>query len=239
MLFVGVAFVAEAALTVLWQEPLSAYYNAREQGALADELRQRELLLRAKLAGTSYAAVAVGPHTTLGTFHKAKEQQEAEKEAAAKRQEEKQRRLREAIATAEEEVGVGSALGRLSIDKIKLDTVVVQGTDDTSLRTGPGHYLGTALPGERGTVGIAGHRTTYSAPFRNLDKLGKGDSIRFETPYGDFAYSVEGSKIVSPQRREVLSEVEHSRLVLTACHPLFSAAQRIVVFARLRETRPS
>jgi sortase A len=89
-------------------------------------------------------------------------------------------------------------------------------------------------------VGIAGHRTTYSAPFRRIDRLADGERIFIRMPYGLFTYEVEGQQIVSPERVDVLNCTRHSRLVLTACHPPESAAQRIVVFAKLvRQERPS
>ena len=116
--------------------------------------------------------------------------------------------------------------------------MVVAGTDTADLRLGPGHYPGTPLPGARGTVGVAGHRTTYGAPFRKLDKLGKGDRIEMRMPYGTFVYRVEQRRIVAPTAIWVTRRTSYDRLILSACHPLYSAAQRIVVFARLIERKP-
>jgi sortase A len=113
-------------------------------------------------------------------------------------------------------------------------TVVVQGTDLTSLRKGPGHYPKTSFPGEGGTVGVAGHRTTYGAPFRTINNLKRGDEVVMEMPYGRFTYAVERTQIVPPTATEVVRRVPgRERLVLSACHPLYSAAKRIVVFSRL------
>jgi sortase A len=131
----------------------------------------------------------------------------------------------------------GDALGRLRIPAIGLSAVVVQGTGAGELRTGPGHYTDTPLPGQRGTVAIAGHRTTYGAPFRRVDDLARGDRIELRMPYGRFAYRVERTRIVAPTQVDVVDRVAYDRLVLTACHPLYSAAQRIVVFARLESGR--
>ncbi len=103
---------------------------------------------------------------------------------------------------------------------------------------GPGHYPGTPLPGTHGTVAIAGHRTTYGAPFRRLDQLGRGDRIELRMPYGTFVYSVERRRIVAPTAVWVTRSTSYDRLILSACHPLYSAAKRIVVFARLVDTRP-
>jgi sortase A len=126
----------------------------------------------------------------------------------------------------------GDALGRIRIKKIGISFVVVQGTDGSSLQKGPGHYPDTPFPGLPGTVAIAGHRTTYLAPFRHVNDLHKGNLIQLDMPYGRFTYAVEKTRIVSPSEYSVIKRVGYDRLVLTACHPLYSAAQRIVVFAR-------
>jgi sortase A len=133
----------------------------------------------------------------------------------------------------------GDALGKLEIPAIDMSEYVVEGTDSENLRKGPGHYPDTPLPGERGTVAIAGHRTTFGAPFRNLDKVKKGDQILIELPYGTFVYRVERTQIVDDSALWVTKNVGYNRLVLTACHPLYSAAQRIVAFARLVDRRPA
>jgi sortase A len=133
----------------------------------------------------------------------------------------------------------GDALGKLLMPSIGVSEYVVEGTDADSLRKGPGHYPDTPLPGQRGTSAIAGHRTTYGAPFRNLDKLEKGDRIVVELPYGTFVYRVDKTQIVDDSALWVTRKVGHDQLVLTACHPLYSAAQRIVAFARLAQRRPA
>jgi len=133
----------------------------------------------------------------------------------------------------------GDAIGRITIPAIGVNEFVVEGTDTASLRKGPGHYPSTPLPGERGTAAIAGHRTTYGAPFRRLDRLRPGNRITLDMPFGRFVYHVESTKIVDDQDLSVLRRVRQNRLVLSACHPLYSAAQRIVAFARLvREGSP-
>src|ERR671917_516276 len=133
----------------------------------------------------------------------------------------------------------GDALGKLEIPSIDSSEYVVEGTDSENLRKGPGHYPDTPLPGQRGTSAIAGHRTTYGAPFRNLNELKKRDRIVVEVPYGTFVYRVERTQIVDDSALWVTRKVRHDRLVLTACHPLHSAAQRIVAFARLTDRRPA
>jgi sortase A len=135
-------------------------------------------------------------------------------------------------------VGEGRAIGRVRIPAIGLDVVMVEGTETETLRRGPGHYPETVLPGQRGTVAIAGHRTTYLAPFRSIDEIGRGDEVIVDMPYARFVYRFEKQRIVDPTRVGVVRDVGHDRVVLTACHPLYSAAQRIVVFARLANVQP-
>ena len=133
--------------------------------------------------------------------------------------------------------GPGRALGRIELPSLDRSYVMVEGTDTATLRRGPGHYPDTPLPGQRGTVAVAGHRTTYGAPFRTVDELRRGDPIVVRMPHGRFTYRVESTRIVGPRAVEVKRAVGHDRLILSACHPLYSAAQRIVVFARI--ARPS
>jgi sortase A len=136
--------------------------------------------------------------------------------------------------------GDGKALGSLSIPRIGLKTVFVEATSHDSLKKGPGHYRGTVLPGLAGTVGLAGHRTTYGAPFRRVNELRKDSRIVVRMPYGTFTYMVTGSRITTPS--DASSLVSHAgvdKLVLTACHPLYSAAKRIVVTARLASATPA
>ena len=118
-----------------------------------------------------------------------------------------------------------------------LDVVVVQGTDVASLQKGPGHYPETPFPGQDGTVGIAGHRTTYLAPFRHIDSVEEGDRIFLEMPYAKFTYEVQKTEIVDPSDVQVVRAVGYERLVLSACHPLYSAEQRYIVFARMIRER--
>ena len=140
--------------------------------------------------------------------------------------------------TVRRTVRPGAALGRLTIPRIDGSWVVVQGTRARHLRKGPGHYATSSLPGRPGTTAVAGHRTTYGAPFRRIDELVAGDRIVAKMPYGTFTYRVEGSRIVRPSQVGVLRDIGRPRLVLTACHPLYSAEKRIIVFARLVRAAP-
>ena len=133
----------------------------------------------------------------------------------------------------------GDAIGEIEMPAIHKHAYVVQGDDTDSLRKGPGHYPDTPLPGKRGTVAIAGHRTTHGAPFRHIDSLKPGNRIILAMPYGTFTYRVERTRIVDPNATWIKDKVAYNRLVLSACHPLYSAAQRIVVFARLARKGPA
>jgi sortase A len=126
----------------------------------------------------------------------------------------------------------GQAIAILKIPAIEVDLVVVEGTDTESLKKGPGHYGQTAYPWQdHGRVGIAGHRTTYGAPFWALDELEPGDRIVLATEYGVFNYRVTGSRIIAPSDGSVLRATTEPTLVLTTCNPRFSAAERLIVFA--------
>jgi sortase A len=134
--------------------------------------------------------------------------------------------------------GAGPAPGdpvvRLEIPRLGLEQIVVSGVDTSSLRKGPGHYPDMAFPGEAGNAGIAGHRTTYGAPFEDLDKLDPGDEIITTTPAGRFVYRVRSQTIVAPEDSYVLADTGAPVLTLTTCHPRFSTAQRLIVVADLQ-----
>lgn len=122
----------------------------------------------------------------------------------------------------------GSAI---RIPDIGLDQAVVAGVARADLRLGPGHYPGTALPGQPGNMVISGHRTTYTKPFHDLDRLEPGDSIFVDTPNGSYEYVVESTTIVVPENVEPLRQTTEPVLTLTTCHPKGSARQRLVVLA--------
>ena len=139
-----------------------------------------------------------------------------------------------------EPVPEGEATARIRIPAIGVDKIVVEGVALPDLKKGPGHYPESPLPGQQGNAAIAGHRTTYGAPFNRIDELQPGDEVLVETVQGEFRYLVKdtegdgnGNLIVSPSQVEVLDDYGDDRLTLTACHPKYSARQRIVVVAEL------
>ena len=129
----------------------------------------------------------------------------------------------------------GEAIARLVIPEIGVDKIVVEGVSRGDLRKAPGHYPGTPMPGQPGNAAIAGHRTTYGAPFHRVDELVAGDEILVTTLQGSFRYEVTGTEIVSPEDVHVVEDQGDDRLTLTSCHPKYSARQRIVVTAALAD----
>ena len=200
----GVLMLADAALTVAWQEPVTALIAKLRQGRLNDDLDKLER------AGPT-------PIEQRALDHLHTDRQRVAFLARSLR-----RRLSD-----------GEAAGRIRIRKIDASYVIVKGTDPAALRRGPGIYDHTPFPGARGTTGIAGHRTTYLAPFRRIDELVPGDDIEVDMPYATFHYRVQKRQIVTPDSLWIIRRRPYDRLVLSACHPLYSAAKRIVVFARL------
>ncbi|MHB8467304.1 MAG: sortase, partial [Acidimicrobiales bacterium] len=127
----------------------------------------------------------------------------------------------------------GGVVGRLQIPAIHLDQFVVEGTSEGDLRKGPGHYAGSSLLGQHGNAAIAGHRTTYGAPFGRLEELKAGDTIEATTPAGKFLYVVSGHFVVNPGQSSVVDDYGDDRLTLTTCTPRFTATHRLIVTAKL------
>lgn len=206
----GLVVLIDVGMTLAWKEPLSTIYGTIQQGEAEDSLSELESRFPAP----------------------------ADLEAVADAKDLDQR-VAELAELFGEEVKTGEGIGRISIPAIDEDSVVVQGTDTASLQKGAGHYPETAFPGAGKTIGIAGHRTTYLAPFRRINEIEDGDEITLEMPYATFSYTVEKHEIVDPSEVEIVRNVGYERLVLTACHPLYSAAQRWAVFAKLSDVSPS
>jgi sortase A len=120
-------------------------------------------------------------------------------------------------------------LGRIAIPKIGLDSELHEGIRLTTLDRGPGHWPGSAMPGQIGNVVVAGHRTSHGAEFRHLDALAPGDEVVFSTADGTFTYHVTGTQIVTPDSLWIVDPTDTPTATLFACHPLGSTAKRIVV----------
>lgn len=209
----GLLLISWVAVTLVWGDPFTSLYTRHEQHVLSRQLDRVDRQWAAKAA----APARVSP-------------------LAAR--EESARVLRARAAAFARSARDGRPIGRIVIPRIHLRMVVVQGTTESDLEKGPGHYdatsgVDTAFPGAGGVVAIAGHRTTFLHPFRHIDALEPGDAIYLEMPYGVFRYVVYYHKVVLSNDWTILRPRPYEKLVLSACHPLYSASHRWVVFAHL------
>ena len=133
----------------------------------------------------------------------------------------------------------GDPIGRLKIGRIGLKMVVVQGTDHETLKKGPGHYEPSAIPGQGHLIYVAGHRTTYLAPFAHINDIKVGDYITFSVPYAMFTYRVQRHYIVRSDQLSVLQDRGSEILRLQACHTRFFATLRYIVVAALVSMTPT
>ena len=132
----------------------------------------------------------------------------------------------------------GEVIGRLRVPRMGVNMLLVNGTDHETLKKGPGRDLRTFMPGENRLVYIAGHRTTYLAPFSHIDRLRSGDRVTIEVPYATFIYSVTGHRIVKATDLSVLRSPQHELVELQACHPRFFASHRYIAYAKLLRVEP-
>lgn len=204
----GVLTLVWALVVWQWKDPFTSLYTTWEQHRLEGQLN-REFQDYARSRRTLVVGNTRAEARTLGL-------------AAA--------RLRRTTA-------VGQPIGRIVIPRIGLNMIVVNGTDEGSLMRGPGRDLRTYMPGQNRLVYIAGHRTTYLAPFSHIDQIQPGDRITLEMPYGAFLYSAVRHVIVPADDVAVLRSPKHELLALQACHPRFFATHRYIVYARLRSVK--
>jgi sortase A len=206
----GAVALVDAGVTLLWQEPFSALYAKLRQDNLSGAL--------AKVEHAAPTAEEKRQLVDLGDVRY---------------------RIAYLAGRLEGHAKDGSPVGRIEIPRIGASFVVVKGTDTSDLESGPGIYSETVFPGMAGTTAIAGHRTTYLAPFRHVDLLRRGNKIKLRMPYAQFTYTVIAKRVVAPTDvNAAVGNVGYSRLVLSACTPLFSAAKRLLIYARLVRTVP-
>jgi sortase A len=210
LILAGTLALIDAGVTLVWEEPFSALYARLRQDHLSGALAKVE---------------------------------RATPDAEEKRQlvnlADVRRRVAYLAGRLQGHAKDGSPVGRIQIPRIGASFVVVKGTDTSDLESGPGIYPETVFPGMAGTTAIAGHRTTYLAPFRHVDRLHAGNTITLNMPYAHFTYKVVAKKVVAPTDvSAAVGNVGYSRLVLSACTPLFSAAKRLLIYARLVRTVP-
>jgi sortase A len=206
----GVLGLAWSLTVWLWQDPFTGLYTRWEQHHLS---RQYDRTVRDWQSATG----RVPPEANV-----ASERRGVARDATAYRR----------------ETRLGQAIWRIVIGRIGLYMVIVDGTDHDSLMRGPGRDLRTFMPGENRLVYIAGHRTTYLAPFSHIDDIRKGDYIRIAVPYATFTYRAVGHEIVPATDIAMLRSPHHELLRLQACHPRFFATHRYIVDARLVSVRP-
>jgi sortase A len=215
MIVAGICSIAWALLVWQWQDPYTAMYTKYEQHKLASKFSR---------TFADYRPPAVAPvvHAKRGQTTQQAEQKRVATDATAYR-----------LALKE-----GEPVGRMIVPRLGLKSIVVNGTSHDDLTKGPGREMHTYMPGEGELVYVAGHRTTYLAPFAHIDSLRPGDTITFELPYATFHYEVTGHRIVDAHDLAVLKTHHHEELILQACHPRFFATHRYLAFAKLVRVEP-
>jgi sortase A len=209
MVVAGAGLLVWCLLVWVWEDPFTGLYTRYEQRALSQSYDRLEAAYRPRSRARPTASLAT-------------EQREIAREA---------HRFR---STAPR----GEAMGRISIPRLGLNMVVVNGTDAGSLKKGPGRDPRTFMPGQGELVYVAGHRTTYSAPFSDIDDLRRGDRVTLRVPYATFVYRVTGHVIVPASDIDRLRSRGDEVLALQACHPRFFASHRYIVYARPAELIP-
>ena len=204
LLVIGIGVLAWAATVYLWKDPFTTAYTAYEQRRLESNL-DRE-----------FENWKPAPEQVVAARHPEPPRDDLSREA---------KRFR--LASDD-----GDAIARLRVPRLDLSIVVVNGTSASDLRRGPGRHGETFMPGEGELVYVAGHRTTYGAPFSDIDELEPGDTISVELPYGSVEYRVTSHRVVDDNDLSVLETHGREELVLQACHPRFFASQRYLVYAR-------
>ena len=206
LLVVGIGVLAWTATVYLWKDPFTTAYTAYEQRRLASNLDRQ------------FENWKPSPEVVVQPGKPTPKPQRDDVSREAKR-----------FRLSSDD---GDAIARLRVPRLGINIVVIDGTDAGDLRRGPGRHRETSMPGEGELVYIAGHRTTYGAPFSEIDRLEAGDTISVELPYGSVEYRVTHHRIVDDNDLSVLESRDREELVLQACHPRFFASQRYLVYAR-------
>jgi sortase A len=210
LIALGTLTLLDAGVTLVWQEPFTALYAKFRQDHLSGSLHAIERAAPTPVERRTLASLPT-----------------------------ERRRIAFLAGELKRHAGNGGAVGRIVIPRIGASFVIVKGTGTEELKSGPGVYPETTFPGVAGTTAIAGHRTTYLAPFRHINSLRPGNRILLQMPYAHFTYTVIAQRVVAPTDvRAAVANVGYPRLVLSACTPLFSAAKRLLVYARLTRTVP-
>jgi sortase A len=205
LLVLGVLLLVWGFVVWRWGDPVTAAYTGWQQRRLADAYER----VVERYAGQH-------PVRTVHTSSPAPTQ----------------RAVRRAARRFRLDAKEGDPIGRIRVNRLGLNMLIVNGTDTSSLRRGPGRDRRTFMPGEGELIYIAGHRTTYAAPFAHIDRLKPGDRVVLEMPYGRFVYGVTRSVIVPADDLSRLRSHHREVIALQACHPRFSARERYIVYAR-------
>jgi sortase A len=205
----GVLVLAWVVVVWRWEDPLTLLLNKRYQSQLSSAYEERV----SRIHDTS--ALPRPRAQTPAAFY------------------------RRSAVTYRRTTGVGEPIGRLTVPRLGLRAMVVFGTDTESLKKGPGLHPPTGYPGQGRLTYVAGHRTTYGAPFSDIDKLEPGDRVTFEVPYGTFRYVVTGHRIVRANQLEVLQSRGLEEIALQACWPRFFATHRYIAYAKLVRVLPA
>lgn len=213
MIVAGICSIGWAVLVWQWQDPFTAIYTKYEQRKLASSFSHRFEAYRPPAAAVPSAGGSVS--------------------VAAE-----QKRVAAAATAYRRALSEGEPVGRLIVPRLGLKSIVVNGTSHDDLTRGPGRELHTYMPGEGELVYVAGHRTTYLAPFAHIDSLRPGDRVTFELPYASFEYEITGHRIVTADDIAVLRSRHVEQLVLQACHPRFFATHRYLAYAKLVRVVP-
>jgi sortase A len=207
----GLALIAWTLVVWQWQEPFTSLYTRMKQHQLAESYERQvaDFVPRPAIRQPKPKAVP----------------------SAAAQRAAQLAALRTVAGRYRVHAGTGQAIGRIRVPRLGLNMILVNGTDHDSLRQGPGRDPHTYMPGEGELVYVAGHRTTYRAPFARIDELKPGDPVTIETPYATFRYRITRHIIVKANAIRVLRSPGYELLALQACHPRFFATHRYIAYA--------
>ena len=228
----GVGTLGWAVLVWQWQDPFTAAYTKYEQHKLSGQYKRivREYKYTpATTAKPTPAARAIRPME-----RDYKPMRETQTPSLA----DQRRQIARESRAYRSRLHEGQPFGRLKVPRLGLSIVMVNGTDGGTLTKGPGRYTGSFLPGEGELIYIAGHRTTYGAPFAHIDSMRPGDRATVELPYATFEYVATRHVIVDGDDLSVLRSNHKELLALQACHPRFFASHRYIVYMKLARVTP-
>ncbi|HWE80614.1 MAG TPA: class D sortase [Gaiellaceae bacterium] len=228
-----------------WEDPFTAVYTLYEQHELSASYDDRAASFLKEHPGVAIATAPVGPNLRAHTGAAATTALPSGKPSAAAKAARNRAiiaaeklEIRKDAATYRADSQEGQPLGRITVHRLGLSMIFLNGTDESSLAKGPGRDVETYMPGQNRLVYIAGHRTTFLAPFSHIEKLRRGDKIKLELPYATFVYEVTRHIIVTSTDLAVLRSGSKEMLALQACHPRFFATHRYIVYARPVEVIP-